>query len=74
MGGFPCHAKQILNGRTIINETTELLKMLDDASMDDDYGYKIVDYLNAAEDAVFGAKRMFLESQGFKGPFPKSLA
>lgn len=76
MGGQPCKAKALLNGRTIQSESGFLIEMLQgpDVDLPDVPGYEIVRHLNAAEDAVFKAKRIFLETQGFKGPWPHSLS
>lgn len=74
MGGLPCKQKIILNGRTIQSELEALCYQIQELKdLDDAVGYKLVDYLNAAEDLVFKAKRVYLESQGFSGPWPHSL-
>lgn len=75
MGGPPCHAKIILNGRTIESEAEQLVLAASEEGIEipDEAGYKIVDCLNEAEDCMFRAKRLFLESQGFTGPWPKSM-
>lgn len=36
-------------------------------------GLEMADLLNRAENLVFKAQRVFLESQGYQGPWPKSL-
>lgn len=76
MGGNPCRYKILLNGGTIQSELHQLCYQVDDEALllPDDVGYKMVEYLNQAEDLVFKTKRLFLESQGFKGPWPHSLA
>lgn len=70
MGGQACRLKVILNG-AIIQDTLERLcyeiKEPDSLPIDDEYGYKMVELLNDAEDKVFKAVRLWLESQGFTG-------
>lgn len=74
MGGNPCRTKAILNGGTIENEVKMLCYEIQKVELSDDVGYAIVKLFNQAEDAVFKAKRVFLESQmGFDGPWPNSL-
>ena len=75
MGGNPCRYKIILNGGTIQAELHQLCYQVEDELIEIPYdvGEKMVEYLNEAENLVFKAKRLFLESQGFKGPWPKSL-
>lgn len=75
MGGAACKAKIILNGRTIQSELDALCYQIEELKdLDDATGYKMVHYLNAAEDLVFRAKRAYLESVGFDGPWPHSLS
>jgi len=73
MGGQQCKLKIILNGDTIQSETKALCYQLQELPLDDATGYKIVELFNKAEDAVMKAKRVWLESQGFNGPWPHSL-
>lgn len=73
MGGQSCKLKIILNGDTIQSELRSLCYEVKEHEIDDTAGYKMVDLLNKAEDLVFQAKRIWLESQGFTGPFPHSL-
>lgn len=75
MGGQPCRLKAILNGETIESEARMLCYQIRQPEIEipDDAGYKIVEELNTAEDAMFRAKRIFLESQGFDGPWPHAL-
>lgn len=74
MGGLPCKQKIILNGLTIQSELHALCYQVEQLKdLDDTTGYEIVGYLNHAENLVFAAKRAYLESQGFHGPWPKSL-
>lgn len=75
MGGNPCRFKIIMNGGTIQSELYQLCYQIQEEGVEipDDAGYKMVEYLNHAEDLVFKAKRLFLESQGFNGPWPNSL-
>lgn len=74
MGGAQCRLKVILNGDTIQSELKSLCYQVQEVPLPDDAGYKMVELLNKAEDLVFKAKRVWLESQGFNGPWPKSLA
>lgn len=76
MGGQACATKIILNGDTIQSELKALCYQVQETreELPDDVGYRMVEYLNAAEDLVFKAKRAYLESQGFEGPWPHSLA
>jgi hypothetical protein len=76
MGGQPCKQKILLNGRTIESEAGYLADAVQEPSIEipDDAGYKIVELLNTAEDAVFQAKRAYLESQDFNGPWPHSMS
>lgn len=69
MGGQPCRFKALMNGETIQGELNQLCYQIDDKDVviDDASLYKIVEFLNHAEDLVFKAKRVFLESQGFHG-------
>lgn len=74
MGGAGCKLKVILNGGTIQSELKMLCYQVQELTdLPDEVGYKMVEYLNHAEDLVFKAKRVFLESQSFKGPWPQSL-
>ncbi len=76
MGGLPCKEKIILNGGTIEFESSQLRKAVQDVGavpLTEDDGYKMVELLNTAEDCIFQAKRVWLESQGFVGPWPNSL-
>lgn len=75
MGGESCRLKIILNGETIQNELHSICYQIQesDVVIPDDAGHKMVELLNEAEDLVFKAKRIYLESQGFKGPFPHAL-
>lgn len=75
MGGRPCQLKVILNTGTVLSEAASLHEAASDPDIEipDDVGYKIVECLNEAEDCMFKAKRLFLESQGFTGPWPKSM-
>jgi len=76
MGGTSCKAKIILNGSSIYNEAEELcaqVEATDAETFDYEAGLAMVGLLNAAEDAVFAAKRVFLEMNGFSGPWPASL-
>lgn len=76
MGGAACKAKVILNGGMIQSATSELCYLVDEVSYKDfpeQAGLEMVDLLNRAENLVFKAQRVFLESQGFQGPWPKSL-
>lgn len=76
MGGTACKAKVILNGGMIEAATKELCYMVAEVSYEnfpEKEGLEIVDILNRAENLVFRAQRVFLESQGFAGPWPKSL-
>ncbi len=76
MGGLACKEKIILNGGTIEFETSQLCRRVDSPDtqeLSEDDGYKMVELLNTAEDCVFKAKYIWLESQGFEGPWPNSL-
>lgn len=76
MGGGPCRAKALLNGLTIQNEVEGLTFAIQQVEPDETnvkLWYAIVEHLNAAEDAVFKAKRCFLQTQGFDGPWPHSM-
>lgn len=74
MGAGACKLKIILNGSTIQNELRDLCYEVKASDpIDDKIGYQMVELLNTAEDAVFQAKRLWLESQGFNGPWPHSL-
>lgn len=75
MGGRPCMEKIILNSGGIANQAILLNSRVQAPGIEisDDKGYEIVKHLNAAEDAVFQATRIFLESQGYDGPWPHSL-
>lgn len=74
MGGAACKAKIILNGSTVQNELAELCYLIEEAP-EPDYqtGTDLVELLNIAENAVFAFKRLWLESQGFNGPWPAAL-
>lgn len=76
MGGQSCKAKIILNGGMIQSAAKELCYLVDETAygeLPEKEGLEIVDLLNRAENLVFKAQRLFLESQGFAGPWPKSL-
>lgn len=75
MGGLACKTKIILNGGTIQSELAQLCYEVKEAKdLPDKEGYEMVGYLNEAEDLVFKAKRVYLESQGFHGPWPHALS
>lgn len=69
MGGNPCRFKALMNGESIESEIKNLCYHIQEEGVvvDDKSLYYIVEHLNRAEDLVFKAKRIFLESQGFKG-------
>lgn len=76
MGGQACKAKVILNGAMIQDAAARLCYLVDEVPYEDfpqTEGLEMVDLLNRAENLVFKAQRKFLESQGFNGPWPKSL-
>jgi len=75
MGGLACKEKIILNGGTIENEVKLLCYRIQEPGLQlsDDAGYKMVELFNQAEDLIFQAKRVWLESQTFDGPWPHSL-
>lgn len=77
MGGQSCKLKVILNGGMVESAAANLCYMVDEIPYEDfpeEAGLKAVALLNQAEDAVFKAQRIILESQGFKGPWPHSLS
>lgn len=77
MGGLPCKEKIILNGGCIQSTLEYLCQRVQapgTVELSEEAGYKMVELLNTAEDAVFKAERVWLESQGFKGPWPRSLS
>lgn len=76
MGGTACKAKVILNGGMIEAATQKLCYLVEEIPYEDfpeKEGLEVVDLLNRAENLVFKAQRVILESQGFAGPWPKSL-
>jgi hypothetical protein len=75
MGGTPCKTKIILNGARTQSNLEHLCYAIQEegVTIPDDAGYEIVEQLNIAEDATNRATRLFLESQGFTGPFDHSL-
>lgn len=76
MGGQSCRLKIILNGGIVQSATEGLCYMVEEIPYEDfpeDAGLKAVALLNEAEDAVFKAQRIILESQGFAGPWPHAL-
>ena len=76
MGGQSCKAKIILNGGAIQDAANRLCYQIEEVPYEDfpeKEGLEIVDLLNRAENLVFKAQRVFLESQGFTGPWPKAL-
>lgn len=76
MGGMPCKAKALMNGLTIQNEVEALMFSIEQVTPNDadlKSWYAVVEHLNSAEDAVFRAKRCFLQTQGFDGPWPHSM-
>lgn len=75
MGGLPCKEKILLNGGDIRNTVEMLCYRIQEPGIElsEDVGYKIVELFNTAEDAVFRAKRIYLESQGFTGPWPHAM-
>lgn len=76
MGGVACKAKVILNGGTIQDAASRLcyqVGQVPDAEFPYEKGLEMVDLLNRAENLVFKAQRVFLETQGFEGPWPKTL-
>lgn len=76
MGGLPCKEKVILNGGCISSTLEYLCNRIKEPSIviPDDAGNKMVEMLNTAEDLVFKVERLYLESQGFTGPWPHSLS
>jgi hypothetical protein len=76
MGEQACKLKIILNGGTVYNEAEELCNQVEQLAPEKfsyNEGYTIVRLLNTAENAVLAAKRVFLEMNGFSGPWPGSL-
>jgi hypothetical protein len=76
VGGLPCKEKIILNGGDIVGVLEYLCQRVQapgTVELSEDAGYKIVELLNTAEDAVFRAQRVWLESQGFTGPWPHAM-
>jgi hypothetical protein len=76
MGSTACKAKILLNGGMIQSAVHELCYQVQEVSYEqlpEKEGLEIVDLLNRAENLVFKAQKVFLESQGFTGPWPKSL-
>ena len=75
MGGTPCRLKIIMNGARVALLSDVLGSHVSEegVEIDDDYGYKIAEHLNAAEDSVNKATHAFLESQGYHGPYDHSL-
>jgi len=76
MGGEACKAKIILNGGAIQDAAHRLCYQIEGVEAADfpyEQGLEMVDLLNRAENLVFKAQRVFLESQGFTGPWPKAL-
>lgn len=77
MGGVACKAKVILNGGDVQDGASRLCYLVEEtdySALTEDQWLNIVKHLNAAEDSVDRAKRSFLESLGFNGPWPKSLS
>lgn len=77
MGGQSCKLKVILNGGMVESAAANLCYMVDEIpyeSFPETDGLRVVALLNEAENAVFKAQRIMLESQGFKGPWPHSLS
>jgi hypothetical protein len=76
MGAAACKAKIILNGGAIQDAANRLCYQVEEVPAEDfpyKEGQEIVALLNEAEDLVFKAQRVFLESRGFTGPWPKAL-
>lgn len=76
MGALACKQKIIQNGGTIADELNRICYQIQEPEFvlfTDPQGYEMVRLLNDAEDLVFQFKRVFLESQGFDGPWPHSL-
>jgi hypothetical protein len=76
MSGAACKAKVILNGGAIQDAANRLCYQVEEIEAADfpyDEGVKMVKLLNEAEDLVFRAQRIFLESIGFDGPWPNAL-
>lgn len=77
MGGTACKAKIILNGGAIQDAANRLCYQVEEIPGETfpyKEGIEIVKHLNDAEESVMKAQRVFLESLGFNGPWPKSLA
>lgn len=76
MGGQICKEKIILNGGTIESEVSQLCYRIqepDTQELSEKAGYEMVELFNKAEDLILRAKRIWLESQGFEGPWPHAL-
>ena len=76
MGGAACKAKAILNGGAVQDLANRLCYVIEEteySTLTDPQWLDVIGYLNAAEDAMHKATRVYLESIGFTGPWPKSL-
>lgn len=76
MGGTACKAKIILNGSVIESVLNSVCYQIQEADYVGDYDteLKMVEILNHMENQAFAFQRLYLESQGFTGPWPKSMS
>lgn len=76
MGGTSCKAKVILNGGAVQDLANRLcyeVKQTPEDSLTYDQWINMVTHLNAAEESVSKAQRIYLEALGFNGPWPKAM-
>lgn len=76
MGAAACKAKVILNGGAVEAAAQNLCYLVDETdynALSDEQWKNVILQLNAAEESMFKAQRLYLEGMGFDGPWPKSM-
>lgn len=75
MGGSSCRLKILINSNMIESVIDGVCCQIQEPGYEGDYDseLKMIDYLNEMEDMAFKFQRVFLESQGYKGPWPKAM-
>lgn len=77
MGALACRTKIILDGGLVQDAAQKLCYRVEQTA-DDALTYEewidVVKHVNAAEDAILKAQKVFLEALGFSGPWPKAMS
>ncbi len=76
MSGTACKAKIILNGLMVETIIQGVCYQIQEETYVEDYDaeLKMAVILNRMEDDAFKLQKLYLESQGYDGPWPKAMS